>query len=345
MTVATSRARLARPPRALEPAFRARSAPAERRRRRPRAPPGREVGVTVLHRRQADRRAQADSPRWRVRGRDRRRRAAAALPARDRLRRRRQVHDRRPVRVPADDRRARPVPDRRGPPRGALRQARALTCGRSNARPRSTRDGHRVRGLGAVGPRGQRRRRLQLMGRPPARDALARVDRRSGSCSSPAIGPGAHYKYEILTQDHQILLKADPYALADRGSAEDRVGRVPARAHLERGATATGWRAGPRRRRRSERPVSIYEVHLGSWRLNSLEGNRSLTYVELADELSRLRQGHGLHARRAAAGDGAPVQGLVGLPGHRLLRAHAVLRLARRLPRSSSTGCTSTASA
>ena len=32
--------------------------------------------------------------------------------------------------------------------------------------------------------------------------------------------------------------------------------------------------------------MSIYEVHLGSWRLNSLEDNRSLTYEELADELS-----------------------------------------------------------
>ena len=32
--------------------------------------------------------------------------------------------------------------------------------------------------------------------------------------------------------------------------------------------------------------MSIYEVHLGSWRLNPLEGNRSLTYLELADELS-----------------------------------------------------------
>ena len=32
--------------------------------------------------------------------------------------------------------------------------------------------------------------------------------------------------------------------------------------------------------------MSIYEVHLGSWRLNPLEGNRSLTYLELADELA-----------------------------------------------------------
>ena len=35
-----------------------------------------------------------------------------------------------------------------------------------------------------------------------------------------------------------------------------------------------------------DRPVSIYEVHLGSWRLNPLEHNRSLSYLELADELS-----------------------------------------------------------
>ena len=32
--------------------------------------------------------------------------------------------------------------------------------------------------------------------------------------------------------------------------------------------------------------MSVYEVHLGSWRLNPLEGNRSLTYLELADELA-----------------------------------------------------------
>ena len=41
-----------------------------------------------------------------------------------------------------------------------------------------------------------------------------------------------------------------------------------------------------RRASRSREPVSIYEVHLGSWRLNSLEDNRPLTYAELADELS-----------------------------------------------------------
>ena len=50
-------------------------------------------------------------------------------------------------------------------------------------------------------------------------------------------------------------------------------------------------------------------------------GNRSLSYRELAPPLADYVHAHGLHARRAAAGHGAPVLRLVGLPDHRLLRA------------------------
>ena len=46
------------------------------------------------------------------------------------------------------------------------------------------------------------------------------------------------------------------------------------------------WLAERRRSSALDGPMSIYEVHLGSWRLNPLEGNRPLTYLELADELS-----------------------------------------------------------
>ena len=53
-------------------------------------------------------------------------------------------------------------------------------------------------------------------------------------------------------------------------------------------------------------------MHLGSWRWNTLDGNRPLTYLELADELSAYVERHGLHPRRAAAGDGAPVRGSWG---------------------------------
>ena len=53
---------------------------------------------------------------------------------------------------------------------------------------------------------------------------------------------------------------------------------------MERGRRR--WLSTRREQQPLGRPVSIYEVHLGSWRLNPLEGNRSLTYLELADELA-----------------------------------------------------------
>ncbi len=49
-------------------------------------------------------------------------------------------------------------------------------------------------------------------------------------------------------------------------------------------ATSAGSSSAGRRRPLT-RPVSIYEAHLGSWRLNTLEGNRPLSYPELAEEL------------------------------------------------------------
>ena len=79
--------------------------------------------------------------------------------------------------------------------------------GRARRRP-----GDRVRGVGTGGPRGERRRRLQLLGRPPARRCARWAPAGSGSCSSPTSARAQRYKYEILTQDGEILLKADPYA-------------------------------------------------------------------------------------------------------------------------------------
>jgi 1,4-alpha-glucan branching enzyme len=100
----------------------------------------------------------------------------------------------------------------------------------------------------------------------------------------PEIGPGARYKYEILTQDHDILLKADPYAYeTELPPKTASVINVPAHTWSEDDAAFLAQR---RERRLVSEPVAIYEVHLGSWRLNSLEDNRELTYAELADELS-----------------------------------------------------------
>ena len=71
-------------------------------------------------------------------------------------------------------------------------------------------------------------------------------------------------------------------------------------------------------------PLRIYEVHLGSWR-SGVDG-----YGEFGEQLADHVVGARLHPRRAAAGGRAPVRRLVGLPGHRLLRADGALRDARR---------------
>jgi 1,4-alpha-glucan branching enzyme len=98
----------------------------------------------------------------------------------------------------------------------------------------------------------------------------------------PGVEPGAAYKYDILTPDGEVRLKADPVAFATE---------VPPKTASVVFDSSHEWTDEDwlERRRVSEplgEPMSIYEVHLGSWRLNRLEGNRSLTYLELADELA-----------------------------------------------------------
>jgi 1,4-alpha-glucan branching enzyme len=98
----------------------------------------------------------------------------------------------------------------------------------------------------------------------------------------PELEPGSNYKYEIRAQNGALLLKVDPYALHTEVPPKNASVVFRPRHEwsdedwLEQRSRTDLWRS----------PVSIYEVHLGSWRLNPLEGNRSLTYLELADELS-----------------------------------------------------------
>jgi 1,4-alpha-glucan branching enzyme len=98
----------------------------------------------------------------------------------------------------------------------------------------------------------------------------------------PGVEEGAKYKFEIRTQDGRLRIKADPVAFAAEvppanASVVHRPQHVWADAEwLERRAASDPL----------HEPVSIYEVHLGSWRRNPAEDNRSLSYLELADELS-----------------------------------------------------------
>jgi len=94
----------------------------------------------------------------------------------------------------------------------------------------------------------------------------------------PGVESGARYKYEIFARDGELRLKADPYAFA--AEAPPKTASVVFESSHE--WNDTGWR----RRDPLAAPISIYEVHLPSWRLNPLDDNRSLSYLELADELA-----------------------------------------------------------
>jgi 1,4-alpha-glucan branching enzyme len=95
----------------------------------------------------------------------------------------------------------------------------------------------------------------------------------------PGVQAGARYKYEIRSQSGEVLPQhADPYALQSelRPASASVVGQLPTRLPASRQRqTANALDA----------PVSIYEVHLGSWRRVTEEGNRWLTWDELADSL------------------------------------------------------------
>jgi 1,4-alpha-glucan branching enzyme len=95
----------------------------------------------------------------------------------------------------------------------------------------------------------------------------------------PGAVPGDKYKYEIVDPNGVIIpLKSDPVAFA----AELR----PSTASIVVDETAIARpRPGPNGVNDRSAPISIYEVHLGSWRRRAEDGQRWLTYRELAGEL------------------------------------------------------------
>jgi len=99
----------------------------------------------------------------------------------------------------------------------------------------------------------------------------------------PALDEGEIYKFEILSRfDNQVGLKADPYAFA----GELR----PKTASVVRTIDGYHWKDSAWMEARPQRdwqhsPLTVYELHAGSWRRKVEENNRWLTYRELAEEL------------------------------------------------------------
>jgi 1,4-alpha-glucan branching enzyme len=98
----------------------------------------------------------------------------------------------------------------------------------------------------------------------------------------PDVTEGTKYKFEIRTMDGRLRIKTDPLAFATEVPPANA--SVVYRSQHE--WSDDEWLERRRASNPLREPMSIYEVHLGSWRRNTLEGNRSLNYLELADELS-----------------------------------------------------------
>lgn len=93
----------------------------------------------------------------------------------------------------------------------------------------------------------------------------------------PKVALGQLYKFELIDSNNQLRLKADPYAFAAqlRPDTASQVSALPEIVEMTEKRRAAN---------QSDKPISIYEVHLGSWRRN-LENNFWLDYDEIADEL------------------------------------------------------------
>jgi len=98
----------------------------------------------------------------------------------------------------------------------------------------------------------------------------------------PGVKENAHYKFELHDQHGHLRVKSDPMAVYGQHGA--------ATASLTFDLKRYRWSDGEWMQRRSQAdlyhsPMSIYEVHPGSWKRNMNDGGRWLSYRELADDL------------------------------------------------------------
>jgi 1,4-alpha-glucan branching enzyme len=98
----------------------------------------------------------------------------------------------------------------------------------------------------------------------------------------PEIGKGALYKYHIASRFNDYRVdKADPFSIFNE---------IPPKTasivwDLDYQWGDQEWMSSRRQHNALDKPMSIYEMHVGSWRRVAEEGNRSLSYRELAPQL------------------------------------------------------------
>ena len=131
-------------------------------------------------------------------------------------------------------------------------------------------------------------RRVSVVGDFNAWDGRRHVMRRRGGTGVweifiPGAGEGQAYKYELIGPSGQLLpLRADPVGFGAQ--------HPPETASVIRDIRGYGWKDKAWMKSRAKAndraaPISVYEVHLGSWKRVWDQGGRPLSYKEAAVDL------------------------------------------------------------
>ena len=98
----------------------------------------------------------------------------------------------------------------------------------------------------------------------------------------PGVREGTKYKYEILTQAEQLVLKTDPYGTC----FESPPNNASVVCHVDDYSWGDSeWIEARKQKNWLDEPMSVYEVHLNSWKRVAEDGFRPMTYRELAVDL------------------------------------------------------------
>ena len=99
----------------------------------------------------------------------------------------------------------------------------------------------------------------------------------------PGVKSGAAYKYHIASRHADYVVdKADPLAF----NAETPPRTASRVWDLNYSWNDAAWMAARQKRQSLDAPISVYELHLGSWQRVPEQGHRSLTYREMAPRLA-----------------------------------------------------------
>lgn len=98
----------------------------------------------------------------------------------------------------------------------------------------------------------------------------------------PGVSSGAHYKFEMIGAEGNLFNKSDPFAFFSQHGTST--------ASIVHDLNQYEWKDADWMEKRAKHdlyhaPMSVYEVHLGSWKRKFEEENRFLSYLEFADEL------------------------------------------------------------